>query len=353
MVQCNNCDKESLELQVTALTDLIEVARAVVSPLDLDTVLQVILDSAMRFADVPAGNVALFDENQQELTIHAHAGFSPDFARDVRWEVIPGGLTEEVLQTGDVLCVEDASRSSFALNPVAVKEGVQSVMCVPLAVPGSVVGLLYLCDFVPRHCRQEKLKLIPVFASFAAMAIYNARLHTRTKQMAITDALTGLHNHRYFQQLFSQELGRAKRYEKPLSIIFMDIDDFKKFNDTYGHANGDLALALIGKIVTRSLRRIDIAFRYGGEEFAVLLPETRLESALQVAERVRERIEKDTMDMLPFVAGHGITVSIGVACYPLDGSTREELFAKVDALLYKAKEGGKNMVHYFKGNTFV
>ncbi len=351
MVQCNNCDKESLELQVTALTDLIEVARAVVSPLDLDTVLQVILDSAMRFADVPAGNVALFDENQQQLTLHAQAGFSRAFSRNELWEVVPGGLTEEVLQTGEVLCIEDTGLSSFALNPIATREGIRFVICVPLKVPGSVVGLLYLNDFVPRQFHLEKLKLISVFASFAAMAIYNARLHTQTKQMAITDALTGLHNHRYFQQLFNQELGRAKRYEKPLSIIFMDIDNFKKFNDTYGHANGDLALALIGKIVTRSLRLIDIAFRYGGEEFAVLLPETRLESALQVAERVRERIEKDTLDMLPFVVGHGITVSIGVACYPLDGSTREELFAKVDALLYKAKESGKNMVHYFKGDT--
>jgi diguanylate cyclase (GGDEF)-like protein len=251
------------------------------------------------------------------------------------------------------VCVEDTAQTHYALNHLAVREGLRFVICVPLKVPGLIVGLLYLNDFTPRQFRREKLKLISVFASFAAMAIYNARLHSRTKLMAITDALTGLHNHRYFQQIFNQELGRGKRYEKPLSIIFMDIDDFKKFNDTYGHANGDLVLALIGKIVTKTLRRIDFAFRYGGEEFAVILPETRLESALQVAERLRERIEKDTVDMQPCVASRGVTVSIGVACFPQDGTTREELFAKVDALLYKAKEGGKNMVHYYKGETVV
>lgn len=345
---CDSCERGSLESQVRALRDLIEVARAVVSTLDLDTVLQAILTSAMRFAETPAGSVALYDDRKRELSLHAHAGLSANFVRKERWDVHPGGLTERVLQGGEILIVEDTAATDFFKSPIAVEEGIRSLVCIPLAVQGRTVGILYLDDFVPRRFDREKLHLLDVLSSFAAMAIYNAKLHNRTKLMAITDALTGLYNHRYFQQMFGQELGRARRYGKPLAIIMLDVDDFKKFNDAYGHANGDLVLAAIGETVTATLRRVDYAFRYGGEEFVVLLPETAPESALQVAERLRERIESETTDVLRGIAEQGVTVSVGVASYPEDGTRREELFQVVDGLLYRAKGQGKNRVYYAK-----
>ena len=141
---------------------------------------------------------------------------------------------------------------------------------------------------------REKMKLLSVFASFAAMAIFNATLHNRTKIMAITDALTGLHNHRYFQEIMELELNRAKRYGKPLAMLMIDVDDFKKYNDTYGHAAGDRILAIIGKVIAKSLRKVDFAFRYGGEEFILLLPEAEAGSALNAAERLREKISRLT-----------------------------------------------------------
>lgn len=350
MIECEACDREHLEAQVKALKDLIEVAKAVVSTLDLDTVLQAILTSAMRFADTPAGSVALYDDKKMELTLHAHAGLTADFVKRERWDVTAGGLTEQVLLAGDIMFVENTEDTAYFNNPIALNEGIRSLICVPLLVHGRVVGVLYLDDFKPRQFDREKMKLLDILASFAAMAIYNAKLHNRTKLMAITDALTGLHNHRYFQQVFSQELGRAKRYQKPLSIVLLDVDDFKSFNDRYGHANGDQVLAVIGEIISTTLRRVDFAFRYGGEEFVVLLPEARLESALQVAERLRERIEKETAAMLADIADHGVTVSVGVGCFPDDGVRKDELFKKVDSLLYKAKELGKNKVYFVKEN---
>ena len=138
------------------------------------------------------------------------------------------------------------------------------------------------------------------------------------------------------------------RYEKPLSLIMIDVDDFKKFNDAHGHACGDKILVTIGAIIARTLRRVDLAFRYGGEEFIVLLPEARPESALQVAERLRERIENETADALRHTVPQGVTVSAGVVTFPDNGSTRDELFNTVDRLLYRAKEQGKNQVFFVK-----
>ncbi|MFZ3208970.1 MAG: sensor domain-containing diguanylate cyclase [Geobacteraceae bacterium] len=346
MSQSDDIHRQSLEAQVKALEDIIEVAKAVVSTLDLDTVLQAILNSAMGFAETTAGSISLYDAEKLELILHAHAGLTADFVKKERREVKKGRVTHEVLSSGQVLFVEDTDRTPFFKNAVALNEGIKSFICVPLVMKNLTVGILYLDDFVPRQFDRKKMKLLSVLSSFAAMSIYNAQLHKRTKLMAITDSLTGLHNHRYFQQIYTQELTRAKRYKKPLSVVMMDVDDFKKFNDTYGHYSGDLVLKAIGKIIMRTMRRIDYAFRYGGEEFILILPDTRLAGALLVAERLRELIENETAMVLDDIAGSGVTVSLGVACYPDSGASREELFNKVDSLLYKAKDMGKNNVYF-------
>lgn len=345
MKQCAECTIALLEEEVSALRDLLEVARAVVSSLELDQVLQVILTSALRFADMPAGSIALYDTVQGELSLHACQGLSPEFADTERWEILPGGVTDRAVSGGDILFISDTEISPFPIHPTVLREGVRSVVSIPLKVQSRVAGILYLFDFVPREFDRERIKLLDVLASFAAMAIDNAQLHARTRLMAITDALTGLYNRRYFQEMFSRELNRAIRYGKPLSLIMLDVDDFKKFNDTYGHPHGDKVLGVMGDILVEALRGTDFAFRYGGEEFIVLLPETDFPSALHVAERLRESVEQKSAAELKGIAPHGVTASVGVVSYPRDGETRDDLLKGVDELLYRAKEHGKNRVH--------
>jgi diguanylate cyclase (GGDEF)-like protein len=340
----NGNGTETLEAQVRALKDLIEVAEAVVSSLDLDAVLKTILDSAMRFAGIPAGTIALYDDLRREFTLHAYAGVTRVLQLH-RWELVPGGLTEYVLDSRSIVYIEDLAESQFAVHSKVLKDGVRSVICIPLVLQNRILGIIYLDDFVPRKFDREKMDLLSVLASFAAMSIENAKLHNRTRLMAITDGLTGLYNHRYFHQIVAQELDRARRYEKPLSLIMMDVDDFKKFNDRYGHKNGDRVLATVGEIINETLRSVDCAFRYGGEEFVVLLPETRLDSAVEVAERLRENIETEATVRVDDI-GENVTVSIGVACFPFHGDTKEKLLDHVDELLYRAKSHGKNQVHY-------
>ena len=346
MAACETSKKKALVAQVQALNDLIEVAKAVVSTLDLDTVLQAILTSAMGFAETPAGSVALYCQEKRELTLHAHSGLTADFVKNQRWGATPGGLTEQVLKAGEISFIEDTEKADFFNNPIALNEGIRSLVCVPLHFQGEIMGILYLDDFVPRRFDREKLNLLAVLASFAAMAIHNATLHKHTKLMAITDSLTGLHNHRYFKQYFKQEMARAKRYRKPLSIIMMDIDDFKSFNDSFGHASGDLLLSALGTRILQTIRGVDVAFRYGGEELIVLLPDTRLDQANLAAERLRASVQNGTAQELVGCATRGVTVSVGVASYPENADNMDELFNIVDSLLYRAKRCGKNKVYH-------
>ena len=159
------------------------------------------------------------------------------------------------------------------------------------------------------------------------------------ERMANTDALTELFNHRYFQERLSEEIARCSRFGDIFSLIFLDMDLLKQYNDTYGHLAGDEVLNLLGQVITRSIRTIDIGFRYGGDEFAILLPGTPLDGASRVAERIRRSMEIETSNR-----GTPQTCSFGIASWPTDGVTRDEITRAADAALYCAKQNGRNKV---------
>ena len=175
-------------------------------------------------------------------------------------------------------------------------------------------------------------------------SIENIALHELVAEQAVTDELTGLSNNRRFRELISKEAARAERFGHELSLIMLDIDDFKQINDTYGHLQGDKVLRMVGRVLQLESRGVDEPARYGGEEFAVALPETGLEGALDLAERVRARIESE---QVPRAGGGGpvsVTASIGVASMPGSADGGEKLIAAADAALYEAKRAGKNRV---------
>jgi len=160
---------------------------------------------------------------------------------------------------------------------------------------------------------------------------------TQVTSLATTDGLTGLYNHRQFHKLLDQEIARSSRFANVFSLLMLDVDLFKSFNDTYGHLAGDNVLHEIGECINKSIRSIDFAFRYGGEEFAIILPGTTLEDAYIAAERIRNNIEH-----MRFLVNVSITASIGVACWPADGVEKEQVIAHADAALYMAKHMGRN-----------
>jgi len=210
----------------------------------------------------------------------------------------------------------------------------------PLKSHGKLVGILGLSKKRSSHLfNQEDIELVISVANQAGVIVENAQLYSQAMTWAITDGLTRLYNHRHMHECLDREIARGTRFGTSFSVIMIDIDFFKRYNDTYGHLAGDDILANIGKSIQISIRAIDIPCRYGGEEFAIILPETTTEGAYVVAERIREKIEQKS-----FRGRASVTASLGIASWPTDGVTKEQILASADKALYTAKETGRNRI---------
>src|SRR5215471_17711401 len=217
------------------------------------------------------------------------------------------------------------------------------IIAIPMIANESVLGLIDVRSTkLPPIMTEANARFFEVLASTAANALRNAQLFEEVEQRARTDFLTGLPNHRFFQSTLSVELGRAQRNNHPLSLLIIDLDFLKEVNDRFGHPSGDMVIRAVAETIRASCREIDFASRYGGEEFTVILPETPLAGAIQVADRIRERI-----GALAFAGIGNITASIGASNFPLNALGKEDLIRVADQALYVAKNNGRDRVAYF------
>jgi diguanylate cyclase (GGDEF)-like protein len=218
--------------------------------------------------------------------------------------------------------------------------GIRSGLIVPMVMRETVLGVLFLQDCLePRNWTIDDVSMIGSLADNLAVAIENAELHQERERQAVTDGLTGVANRRSFNDTFGREFERARRYSEPLSLVVIDLDFLKKINDTFGHQAGDEAIKAIGRLLKQSSRAVDLPARYGGEEFCLLLPNTEIDMAEQLAERLRRLIAEVEVEG----PGH-ISASIGVASYPLHADDPDILFQCADEALYQAKQSGRNQV---------
>jgi diguanylate cyclase (GGDEF)-like protein len=249
-------------------------------------------------------------------------------------------LVKKVCDLDEPIRVKDIrGRNNFEpLNP-----NTRSVMVVPMNSHGRVNGVLTVESEAFDHFRERDLQMLSIVARSAALALENAELHKRTEELTIIDELTGAYNYRYFIRKLQEEKRRAIRYNLPLSLIMVDIDWFKKLNDTYGHEAGNEVLRSLAKTILQCVRDVDIFSRYGGEEFAVILPQTTRREALVIGERIRTQVEQAVIETT-MASRLRITVSVGVSSFPENGRPEEELVSIADQALYRAKGEGRNHV---------
>jgi diguanylate cyclase (GGDEF)-like protein len=318
-------------------------AEALSSTLKYDDVLERILNNVGLVVPYDAVAIVLVEEGKLRIVRHrgwVEAGRGGMVHRaDLKMEDFPGLQT--MYDTKQMFLSADIN-PEMHLPGFPETHWVRSFAGVPISSRDQVIGFLVLLSSDPKFYTPVHTSRLSAFASQAAMAIENARLFEQTHYYSITDGLTGLYNSRYFFNLADFEFERSRRYSGNLSVLMLDIDLFKSVNDNYGHPVGDIALRQVAQLIMSSLRKADVVARYGGEEFVMLMPETDLEEACQVAERIRMLIA----DSPVHVEQHNIpiTVSIGVAHLVAQHADFNALVKCADDALYVAKGAGRNQV---------
>jgi diguanylate cyclase (GGDEF)-like protein len=255
------------------------------------------------------------------------------------------GLPGSVLTHGQPLLFSTVKEGQVVPGYTGIKR-MRSFMGFPLKFQEEFSGVLIFASAEPGKFTSDEMATLGTLVNQASAQVSNAILHEQVEQVAITDGLTGLYNHRHFQERLSHELKRSLRQEQPASLLLLDIDHFKNLNDNYGHPFGDEVLKMISAQLSDVARDIDLVARYGGEEFVVILGNTGRRDCKKVAERIRKGIES-----LSFAfEGETVktTVSLGGATFPEDGETKEELIRRADQALYHSKHSGRNRYTAFK-----
>ncbi len=332
----HKCLKE-IEVLNTAATRLIPVKEP-------DLLYETILEMSVSLTEAEKGSLMLVSDDATCLTVKAAKGINRRLLTDIRIRA-GEGIAGWVFREGVPLMIEDIEQNEWGF-PKRHKYRTGSLMSIPLKIGEKTIGVLNISDKITGEVfSHEDMALISSFAAYASIALDRSTYYTlagHLRELSVTDALTGLFNRRYFEERFFEELNRSDRHNLSFSLSMIDIDDFKLFNDSEGHLAGDEILKSIANIAKECLRVSDVIARFGGEEFAVIMPQTEREEAILVSERMRKSIKEQIPCTWRTFPKKSITVSIGIATFPFDGKERKELIRNADKALYIAKMEGKD-----------
>jgi len=293
---------------------------------------------------VSYNSAALVFQEDGKYHVSTSSGFEDPMAingRSFSRSEIP--LIGKVLESGESLIYTDANHELLISHSNRMLYAASGVL-IPLVYRDRPQGVLVVNSNTPNLFNPGQVTSLEVFARSAAIALENARLFQQTQQLAITDGLTGVNNRRHFMERMEMEINRIARTKRPMSLILFDIDHFKQFNDSYGHAAGDSVLKALAARSANMLREVDTLGRLGGEEFAILLPETDYAESLQAAERLRALTAETAFDGGCGAFDLAVTISVGVATWSKSASTASQLYKIADHALYQAKHRGRNRV---------
>jgi diguanylate cyclase (GGDEF)-like protein/putative nucleotidyltransferase with HDIG domain len=330
---------EQLREQDKEITLVNQLTTIITSSVSIQEIFERFIQELKKVVDIDWATIALIDEN--ELYFTALSGTLGSAWQPGERIPLEGTGTEYVCREKKSLYEADLARyHRFWTDERHLQQGIRSVLYLPLSIKEQGIGSLVLASGRPNAYSPRQIRLLEQVARQIATPIENAQLYARAEQRSRIDELTGLFNRRHFEERLKEEIARHSRYGNLFSIFLLDLDSFKTYNDVYGHPSGDVLLSQIGKIIKSSIRDADQAFRYGGDEFIVVLPHTAVEDARVVADRVRETIAGEMEKK-----GIAVTCSIGLACYPTDGVIAGELVTVADTALYFAKRTGGNRVY--------
>ncbi|MDP2904817.1 MAG: sensor domain-containing diguanylate cyclase [Candidatus Omnitrophota bacterium] len=380
--------KQELDRTRMELGILYEISNAMRTTLKLDEILYIILTGVTAHIGLGFNRAVLFLVNEKDGLIEGKMGIGPEsgeeanriwnqielekktmedlisvykfsnqaleggFNRQVRNLKFPlreqdGGLLSLGVLDGMPLHLTQETMENYLSDPVIQLLKSRELVVAPLKSKEKVNGLILADNFVThKPITKDDIRMLMMLANQAGLAIENSQLYEKTALRAHSDYLTELWNHGYFQSILQSELEKSKAAKNPLTLMMLDIDDFKVYNDTLGHQAGDSILRQLAALLKNQSRKMDYVCRYGGEEFTVILPNADKKEAYLIAERLRQDIEKQGFIHEEILPQKKLTVSIGLASFPENGGIPSELIAASDKALYQAKNKGKNNTYY-------
>jgi diguanylate cyclase (GGDEF)-like protein len=322
-----------------------EIVRAINSSLEPKEILKIIMEKTADFIRAEGWSILLIDKKRQELVFEAAAGEAGEKLIGMRIK-INQGVAGWVARTGKSLIVEDVAKDQRFYDGVdkKTKFTTKSILCVPMKSRDEIIGVVEVINKIGGEpFTKDDLEIFEALVQHITIALRNAQIYRKMEETSITDDLTKLYNSRYCNQALDDLIKQRLSTRAKISLIFFDVDFFKLVDDNYGHIVGSETLRLIGERARSVIRERDIAVRYGGDEYIIILPDTDKPTAAIIAERIRKTIEEK-----PFPAQEGkyfnVTVTLGVATFPEDALSRDELIGKADKAMYQGKMTGRNKV---------
>jgi diguanylate cyclase (GGDEF)-like protein len=340
----HNAQLHAAEREQRTLADTLRnIGLTLSTELNPDAILDTLLDHVARVVPYDSACVMMIEQRTGRVRIARERGYDRYGVTDriPRFET-PLSEFANLVHMAEHLqpLVISRTRDDATWIVTAMSQHIASWAGAPIIARGQLLGFLSLDNVVPGFYSQDMAERLAVFAAQAGLALENARLYAEQQKLATTDGLTGLANRRYFDIELARELQRAERHKRSTALMMIDLDDFKQYNDRYGHPAGDDLLRALALLLGQYVRTLDTAARYGGEEFVLILPETQAEAACGAAERLRELVAQ--LPLTPDANAARVTISLGVAVAPMHGLTPAELVQAADRALYAAKRAGKN-----------
>jgi diguanylate cyclase (GGDEF)-like protein len=304
------------------------------------------LNKSAELVGAEQGSLMMLSGKDKTLAIKATKGIDKRILDKVKIKV-GEGISGKVIKDGTPIIVKDIE-SELISRKSRSRYKTGSFVSLPLTIESRTVGVINISDKITGEVFSKRdLDLLQSFACYASIALERGNYYRMTeelKKISVTDALTGLLNRRYFQERLFEEVERSKRQIKPFTLFIIDIDDFKAFNDRYGHLAGDEALKRVANAIKDAVRSIDVVSRLGGEEFSAILPFTTKSDAHVIAERIRRDVAEIRFMEENIPSDQWLTISLGVAEFPTDANTMDELIDRADKAMYLAKSRGKNRI---------